>query len=251
MKLYPLFFASLFLVVSCQDNKELVFENKKFERSSASPCPENECTKAVIDIAVATTPNSVIADSINKTTLNVISHIVSFDEEPNKSTSYDQIITSFVDSYNALKKEYPKESTPWQAEIKGRVEYQSPQVLSMHIEHYTFSGGAHGYQGVRGLNFNPENGHLYTAEELILDQKGLSDLIEQKLRKQLQIPAEKGINSTGLMFEDDLFKLPETFLFFKDEFVAYYNTYEIASYADGPTKLVFTYAEVAPFLRVK
>ncbi|WP_430614772.1 PdaC/SigV domain-containing protein [Flavobacterium sp. JP2137] len=248
--LFPLF-ASLLVVVSCQKDKTLVFENQKFEQQSTKPCDQDDCTTAVVEIPVATTANSIAADSINKTLLKTVSTIVSFEEEPLKAVSYEAVVHSFVDSYNQLKKEYPKESTPWQAKIKGHITYQSPQLLAIQLDHYTFSGGAHGYEGVRGLNFNPENGHLYTADELILDRQGLSDLVEKKLRSQLQIPSDKGINSTGLMFEDDRFKLPDTFLFLKDAFVAYYNTYEIASYADGPTKLVFTPEEVAPFLRVK
>lgn len=251
MKTFSLLFASLFLVVSCQQDKGLVFEVQKFEQTSTTPCIEGECTKASIEIPIATNKNSIAADSINNTTLKMISDIVSFDEEPHKTTSYQEIVSSFVTSYNQIKKEYPKESMPWEAQVKGSIVHQSPQVISIHVNHYTFSGGAHGYGGIRGFNFNPENGHLYTNEELISDSKGFSDLVEKKLRNQLGIPADKNLNSGGLMFEDDRFKLPETLLYFNDKFVAYYNTYEIASYADGPTELVFTYAEVAPFLRIK
>lgn len=251
MKTFSLLFVSLLLVVSCQEDKGLVFETQKFEQLSTPPCVEDDCTKATIEIPVAINKNSIAADSINKTTLLTISQIVSFAEEPRKAATYEEIVSSFVESYNQLKKAYPKESTPWQAQVTGTIAYQSPQIISIHLKHYTFSGGAHGYEGIRALNYNPENGHLYTNDELFTDKKGFSDLVEKKLRSQLHIPADKNLNSIGLMFEDDRFKLPETLLFYKDQFVAYYNTYEIASYADGPTKLVFTYAEVAPFLRIK
>jgi hypothetical protein len=48
-------------------------------------------------------------------------------------------------------KEYPKRALSWEAEIEGSIKYQSDRILNLQIKHYTYTGGAHGYQGLRSL----------------------------------------------------------------------------------------------------
>ncbi len=42
-----------------------------------------------------------------------------------------------------------------------------------------------------------------------------------------------------------------TMLFNEKGLLLYYNTYEVASYADGPKELQFTFKELEPYLKVK
>jgi hypothetical protein len=42
-----------------------------------------------------------------------------------------------------------KEALSWEAEIEGSIKYQSDRILNLQIKHYTYTGGAHGYQGLR------------------------------------------------------------------------------------------------------
>jgi hypothetical protein len=48
-------------------------------------------------------------------------------------------------------KRIPKEALSWEAEIEGSIKYQSDRILNLQIKHYTYTGGAHGYQGLRSL----------------------------------------------------------------------------------------------------
>jgi hypothetical protein len=47
-----------------------------------------------------------------------------------------------------------KEALSWEAEIEGSIKYQSDRILNLQIKHYTYTGGAHGYQGLRSLLFS-------------------------------------------------------------------------------------------------
>ncbi|WP_326935009.1 RsiV family protein [Flavobacterium sp. PL11] len=59
------------------------------------------------------------------------------------------------------------------------------------------------------------------------------------------------MNSGGLMFENERFQLPQNIFFTDTGLLLYYNIYEIASYADGATEMLFPYTEVNEFLNLK
>jgi hypothetical protein len=40
--------------------------------------------------------------------------------------------------------EFPNDTFGWEAKIEGSVKYQSESVLNIEINHYTYTGGAHG-----------------------------------------------------------------------------------------------------------
>lgn len=251
MKSISILLLSLILFVSCEKKHGFQFEVQHFEKKSTLPCEAPNCTRVKIDMPIARHSNAAIADSVNRHLLHTVSEIVSFDSDHKQVKDYASLADSFIESYDELKKEYPKEGMPWEARIKGSISYSSSELLSVQVEHYTFSGGAHGYEGVRVLNFNPQTGTLYNHAALFKDLPGFSALVESKLRAAWKVPEGQDINSTGMMFEDHRFVLPETLLFTESQLIAYYNTYEIASYADGPTQLAFTYAEIAEFLQIK
>ena len=74
---------------------------------------------------------------------------------------------------------------------------------------------------------------------------------KKKFRAKYKIPANKSINATGLMFEDEKFSLPQNIFYTNKGLLLYYNSYEAASYADGPEELLLPYVEVEDFLRLK
>jgi hypothetical protein len=54
-----------------------------------------------------------------------------------------------------------------------------------------------------------------------------------------------------LMFEDEKFYLPQNIFYTDKGLLLYYNSYEAASYADGPKELLLPYKEVNEYLMVK
>lgn len=53
------------------------------------------------------------------------------------------------------------------------------------------------------------------------------------------------------MFEYEKFNLPQNIFYTDKGLLLYYNSYEAASYADGPKELLLPYVEVEEFLRLK
>ena len=243
MKHYIIF--AVFLLISGCSN-ELSFKDQSFQKKTTLPCNEN-CPEITVKIPIAKNA-PVVADSINKKVFSVLKEIIYFGEKPYTSTDYNGLLASFIDSYEKLQKEFPNETFGWEAEVTGSIKYQSESVLNIEINHYSYTGGAHGYQGLRSLLFDPSTGKSIANEELFNDKAAFMAFAEKKFRAKYKIPANKSINVTGLMFENEKFNLPENIFYTDDGLLLYYNSYEAASYADGPKELLLPYKEVNDYL---
>ncbi|CAM3943860.1 DUF3298 and DUF4163 domain-containing protein [Flavobacterium weaverense] len=247
MKYFIIYTLLLFSVAQCSN--ELVFEEQSFQKKTTLPCT-GDCPSISVKIPVANAV-PVVADSINKKVFSVLKEIIYFGEKPYTSKDYNGLLTSFINSYEKLQKEFPKDKFGWEADIKGSVKYQSENILNIEINHYTYTGGAHGYQGLRSLLFDPNTGKSIINDELFIDKASFKALAEKKFRAKYKIPASKSINSTGLMFEKEMFQLPQNIFFTDKGLLLYYNSYEVASYADGAKELLLSYTEVNDYLAVK
>jgi hypothetical protein len=244
MKQYA-FLVFLFLIfISC--NKELSFENESFNKKSSIPC-KTDCPQITIDIPIAKNI-PVVADSINKKIFSVIKEIVYFGESPLKVKDYEALTNSFIASYEEMYKKFPTETYGWEAKIKGNIEFESDQIINIKIDHYTFTGGAHGYQGFRSLLFDPKTGKIIFNDQLFKNEKEFKAFAEKEFRTKYKIPAKSNINATGLMFENEKFQLSQNIFYTEQGLLLYYNAYEAASYADGSKELLFPYEKVSKYL---
>ncbi|MBK0369560.1 DUF3298 and DUF4163 domain-containing protein [Flavobacterium agrisoli] len=245
MKKYFYYTSLLLLFVSC--SKELSFETQTFTAKSSLPCTD-DCPEIKITIPVAKGPD-VMADSINTKTLNTIKEIVYFGEKPYNVSDYNGLTKAFIGSYDEMKKTYPDETLGWFAHIKADIEHQSDQIINIKVEHETYTGGAHGYHGFRSLLFDANTGKSIKMEDLFTDKNAFLKFAETAFRKKYKIPANQNINSTGLMFEKEQFQLPLNLFYTQQGLLLYYNSYEVASYADGPKEIVFPYESVKNYLK--
>lgn len=193
----------------------------------------------------------VVADSINKKIFSVLKEIVYFGEKPYTATDYQGLVNSFIDSYEKLQKDFPKDSFGWEAKIDGNVKYISENIINIEIKHYAYTGGAHGYQGLRSLLFDPKTGKTILQNQLFKDQNTFKAFAEKEFRNKFKIPEKGSINQTGLLFEDDTFHLPQNIFYTDKGLLLFYNPYEVASYADGTKELLLSYNEVNDYLLIK
>ena len=247
MKNYILFASLFFLFARCE--KELVFENQTFEKKTSLACKDN-CPHIIVRVPIAKDV-PIVADSINKKVFSVLKQIVYFGEKPYTSTDYKGLVSSFIDSYEQLQNDFPKDSFGWEAKIDGEVKYVSESIINIEIKHYTYTGGAHGYQGFRSLLFDPNTGKTILQHQLFKDRNAFKAFAEKEFRNKYKIPEKGSINQTGLMFEGEKFHLPQNIFYTDKGLLLFYNPYEVASYADGTKELLLSYKEVKDYLLIK
>ena len=232
------------LAFGCKKKDELSYKPLSFKSEKCADCP-----KVVVDIFEFNEGNE-LATVVNSALKKEVINQLLYDDEI-KVSSIEEAISSFKNGYLELKKMYPDETLGWEADIKGSVLYENVDVLSIKLETYIFTGGAHGYSVTRLLNFDKKKNIALENWELFNDPEGFKHLAELKFKIQEDIPQNGTINSTGLMFENDEFYLPNNIGFTKNGLQLIYNQYEVASYADGPMSITLPYAEIRNYLAVE
>ncbi len=227
--------------MGCKEDTALVYQQVTTQAEQCADCPKITITLPNI------LKNNNMANVINTALeLEVIGLLDYGDGEQPKDMQ--QAIASFLSGYANLRDRFPEESTPWEATIKGEVVYENDQLASLAINAYIFTGGAHGYNTQRLLNF--DKGKVIQLEnwQLFNNESDFTQFAESKFRTQEKIPVDMPINHTGFMFEEGNFYLPENIGFTNEGLKLLYNQYEIASFADDSIELVLPYNQIAQFL---
>ncbi|MGI9551231.1 MAG: DUF3298 domain-containing protein [Aurantibacter sp.] len=234
------------LLIGCKNEHHLTLAPKKILGEECSSCPK------VSIVIPEVLENSKVADNINNSILEEVVSLLIFEETEGVETStITRAIESFKDGYTEMTRLYDDEDESWEANIMGKVTYEDKNTLTISLDSYLFTGGAHGYSSKRFLNFNKNNGAELENWQLFTNSNDFRKFAEAKFRLQEKIPEDKPINHTGFMFEKDSFYLPENIGFTQKGVQLLYNQYEVASYADGPIELVLPYSEVMKYLRTK
>ncbi len=231
----------LVLLVGCNKANELTFEPVLFQDQACETC-----TKVSIARPKAL-GKSVMAATINAAVDQQIISALSFDgdKEPESIT---EAISTFKNNHGQMKAQQMAVHQPWQAAIEATVIYEDTTHLTIKMKTDVFTGGAHAHKTTSYLNFDKKKGKKLAPGELFADQIGFQAFAETKFREQEAIPEGKPINHTGLMFESDLFYLPDNIGYTPEGIRLLYNPYEVASFADGAITLTLPYAEVERFL---
>lgn len=234
------------LVTACnkttkEPKKALAFTAKEYQvRSTAKPESTLEA-----DIPIASGEETT-AKNINDKIFATIKSIIG--QEGDTSEDYNALFSGFISNYEQFIKENPDHAVEWTATVKGNVEYFNSTILNVKLDSYIMTGGAHGNSNMTSLLFDPTNGNELSIKDIIKDTTAFSQLAEKKFREKYNIAAEKPINSTGLMFPDDKFILPQSIFVIKDGLLLYYNPYEIAAYAEGSKEVLIPYGEIKDYI---
>lgn len=242
MKIGCAYLSIALLLWNCEKDNKLTFE--PFELI-AENC--NNCPKVSIRIPKAL-GNSSIGNIVNTSVQEEVISLLIYDDEV-EATNMEEAIQSFKKGYLELKKMYPDEPVGWEADVDGIVTYEDENILTIRVNSYSFTGGAHGFSSTRFLNFDKQKGLEMKPLELFKDPLEFHRFAERKFKEQEKIPDTGSINATGFMFEGDEFYLPENIGFTQEGLQLFYEQYEIASYADGPIVLTLAFKELEPYLK--
>lgn len=241
MRIRYLCFFLVLLSLSCKKDDKLAFEPVTY---TGDPC--DGCPNINITIPRALT-NTKIDKVINNAVTEEIIYLLDFNDE-NDAVDVESAVASFTEGYKELQHLFVDEAMLWEANITGSISYENTEILTIKLESYLFTGGAHGYQTTHYLNFNKPEALELDTEDLFKNLPDFEKYAETKFRTQEGIPDKGDINSTGFMFETGSFYLPQNIGYTQEGIQLFYEQYEIASYADGPIILTFPYSELQKYL---
>ncbi len=240
--------------LSCKNNKQsdtkqdtaLVFEERIFNMESSTCATDSvRCARVFITYPVATQGDAAALSAINDSVMFYIRQTVSvFAGSPESiPATLEEAAAGFIGEYEVYQQEQTDFITPWEIETNGKVLHQSPEVVSLEIDNYSYAGGAHpnGYSIL--LNFDAKTGAKIDPVEKVTDVKKLTQLAEAKFREARELEADADLNEEGF-FWGGPFALPANIAITDKGLYFVYNAYEAAAYALGPTDFVLTYEEL-------
>ncbi|WP_298542207.1 DUF3298 and DUF4163 domain-containing protein [uncultured Aquimarina sp.] len=233
---------------SCDTNESLIFRKRTIAIDDFFDCQTTNCVITEI-LLVESITESKVSKSINRVIEKAACGVLNFEDDASLDT-IEKALQNFNTSYQEILKEFPEEIIPYEASIYSDVSFQNSDILSIVIDSYLFTGGAHGSGNTRYLNMDLKTGKLIENKKLLNNYDEFSSFAEKAFRKTYEIPEDASINSTGFFFENETFILPTNIGITDDHLILWYNQYEIASYAEGPIELKFNKKEVSNFFSV-
>lgn len=247
-------FTLVLLITNCQDNpndNSDVTEPVVFETYSdtwfAPFCDSDttQCAKVEASFPIVTGAPSEIGQGINDSILKFVKYSISSFHHGSAQSEIkiEDLVTEFFDEYQLFTEDFPDFEMPWTIEIKGKILYQSEKIISIQMEEYSYTGGAHPNYNISLLNFDLVRKRVIQLDDLITDPEKLKLIASEKFRKARNIQAGDSFESAGFLFGDS-FSLPANFALTEEGLFLFYNPYEVGAYVLGPTSFTIPYREI-------
>lgn len=239
LKKTNLLFIIALVVLACNKEVKLNFETQHIEKSTDATFAINY-PKAI--------GKKEVAEKINQQIEQVITSQMNMKEASENDISVSEAVSRFDKEYKTFKSDFQDSSQKWEVQIDGEVVYETPEIICISLRSYIDTGGAHGNGGITFLNFNPETGTVLNQNDLINNLTEFEKIAEKAFKDQTK-PKDNDETMEDYFF-GEAFQLPANIGFTTDGLVLLYNNYEIASYAQGITKIVLPYSEIKNLLKV-
>lgn len=192
---------------------------------------------------IETTPVADMRDQLN-TKIQDILLSGSIDEA--KPKDIEQMAYLFIQEF---KKELEHSAASWNLEKDIQVMLNTPQIISFQINESGYTGGAHGYSNTSFMNIDLDIMQEVKLADLLLPgyEAELNVTGEKIFRDIRDIPADADLYEAGFEFENNQFALSDesnSFGVTDKGLLFYFNSYDIASYADGPTEVFIPYSKI-------
>lgn len=123
----------------------------------------------------------------------------------------------------------------------------SKSVLSLVLNHYEFTGGAHGNFFSMGYTFDLSNGEIIPLNQIIKPESlpDITKLCEDKIKEMFEAET---LSDAGL-FEDNLqLNFDQDFYLTEGALVFQFDPYEIAPYSMGNIEVLINFYEINEFI---
>ena len=195
--------------------------------------------------------HSVAGDTINAAILKaMVSRTPSPEEKPVAAT-LEEAAAIFIKECDDLMTSQKEHAWPWQSETTGEVLLDRPDLVTVSLFTYAFTGGAHGMSVTQHMVFDTATGkQLGLAEFFAPGFEALLDkLIERRFRQMRGLSESDPLTGEkGGLFEN-VIRHNENFAVTGSGIRFLYNQYDIAPYAAGPITIDLSFDELKEILK--
>jgi hypothetical protein len=132
----------------------------------------------------------------------------------------------------------------WQSLKFMHILMNSSHILSFYIDHYAFTGGAHGLQTRQFTVVNLWTGKEVELKDIFKENswEQLSSILSDKIHLMNHLPTTQSLKDAG--FFTDTIKPTDNFYITHEGIGFFYNQYDIAPYASGSIDVFIPFHEV-------
>jgi hypothetical protein len=244
---------SLFLCC-CQKREEvsapvITYELTNFRIESQGGCRADSarCASYEVSYPVFKGLDSVVVQTLMKR----VDASVSMGNPEAQGESMQMIGKKFVNDFDDFRKEMPDYGLGWYYEARVEVEVLTDTLLTLSITEEYFTGGAHGGHGKYFVNINPKTGADFTLDNYFKPdaREALRQIADRQFRRVHQLADTTSLQANMFEFPNDRFELSQNYGFTREGLLFYYNSYEIAAYAAGPSEVLIPYDSMKPLMR--
>lgn len=239
LKKIALLLLTILAFTACDDDVTVTFEKQHIDQNKTAAIainyPKAMGTKAVVN-------------KINETIEHTIANDMNMSDTAENKMTLSDAASQFDAEFKKFKKDNEDSSQKWEVKVDGDVVYQSENVICINIQSYIDTGGAHGNSRVTYLNFNAQTGAFIEQGDIINNIPEFKKIAEKAFKEQTK-PQDDEETIEDFFFGED-FQLPGNMGFTRDGLALLYNNYEIASYAQGTTKIILPYNQIKDLLKV-
>ena len=240
--------------MSCATSNEtrespVSYELKTFRLESQGGCNADTLQCAYFEVSY---PEFAGMDvEVSRVVSKRIDAAVSLGNPESQGQSMEQIGKIFIQDYDDFKSEIPDAFGGWHYTAKVEVEVLTDSLLSLSVHDEYYTGGAHGGSGVYFINIDPRTGDEFTLDNFFKPgyNEALTNLGNQVFRQTRNLSDTSSLSENYFEFPEDKFQLNKNYGFTQEGVVFFYNSYEIAPYAAGPTEVVIPYKDVKEWIR--
>ncbi|KAA8482854.1 uncharacterized protein DUF3298 [Arcticibacter tournemirensis] len=173
--------------------------------------------------------------------------------DPSVMPSLDKQTEEFMDKYEEFKKEPYSQGRKYGLISSTKVMEELGNLLTLQLDAYTYSGGAHGASFTHFFNYDIRNKKMIFIDDVINDnyQDCLVKVAERIFKKNEGLNPGQPLKPNAYFFENNRFSLANNYVFTPQGIMFLYNEYEIKPYADGKTELLVPYAEIKHMLKTE
>ncbi|MBY0435996.1 MAG: DUF3298 and DUF4163 domain-containing protein [Cyclobacteriaceae bacterium] len=232
--------AFTFLLLACsparKETKAIGYEMKKFQVESMKGCSSDTlpCAHYTVEYPEFSGLDTAVVTSLRNRINFYLSGGVEGEVKPIETLGND-----FISEYQNFKKESPDYSNGWSFEAVISVLTLTDSLISLQMDEYSFAGGAHPNSNITFINFRPATGATVTLDDIFKEGSldALTRIGEEVFRKEHDLADTTSLEASGFWFENDVFVLNDNYGFTPEGIIFYFNSYEVAPYAMGPTKV--------------
>ena len=227
------------------------YELTSFKKTSTYCNQGNEqCAEVVVQYPVYQSKSAAyVNEMIQKTVKNTLYNVISEEKSPN--VSIEKMAELIIENYDDFISDFGDTREKWDINVSVISTFQKGNILSFSFNSEYYTGGAHSNSNITYKIIDTKTNKVLGINDLISNKNVLTTTAEKLFRKQKNLPSDKNLQEEGYFFENGKFSVNDNIGLNQNGLIIYFNSYEIAPYAMGPSAVFIPFYEIKDILKIK